>query len=151
MSKIVKRGDGCWNWEGSKNKKGYGSVNLRRIGKIWSVSSCFRAHRVAKSHFSGVNLLDTRYACHKCDNPSCVNPDHIFMGTASDNMLDMASKGRCSKRNQKGSSNGNSKLKENDILEIKDKLSSMTNIDIAKEYGVHHATISLIRRNKTWK
>tara|TARA_R110000744_G_scaffold375338_2_gene488730 strand:+ start:1062 stop:1283 length:222 start_codon:yes stop_codon:yes gene_type:complete len=73
------------------------------------------------------------------------------MGTASDNMLDMASKGRCSKRNQKGSSNGNSKLKENDILEIKDKLSSMTNIDIAKEYGVHHATISLIRRNKTWK
>ncbi len=88
-------GTGCWEWLGCKWDSGYGYV--RHQGKHIS------AHRYIYSlHYGPIpNNLD---ACHKCDNPSCVNPNHIFLGTASDNLKDCYSKGR---RSQKGTNNGN--------------------------------------------
>lgn len=89
---------GCWNWTGSVNTKGYGKL------KIWDRQELRRrflgAHRVAYTTFvgeipSGIQVL------HSCDNPKCINPEHLFLGTHADNMRDMSNKGRgrgrCSK------------------------------------------------------
>lgn len=76
--------DGCWIWSGSKDKSGYGRININRKPKL--------AHRMWFYHMKG--SPDGFLLCHKCDNPMCVNPDHVFLGNHSDNGRDMVRKGR---------------------------------------------------------
>lgn len=76
----------CWIWQGAKNKKGYGFTSLPGGKKI-------TAHRASYIVFRG-EIPTGMLVCHKCDNPSCVNPDHLFLGTAQDNTSDMIKKGR---------------------------------------------------------
>lgn len=80
---------GCWLWSGAWNGKwnvcGYGRFNIDGVMR--------QAHRWAYEHFRGP-IPDGLFACHKCDTPPCVNPDHLFLGTAVDNMADMIRKGR---------------------------------------------------------
>jgi hypothetical protein len=89
MNKVDRRpgrgpsGD-CWTWIGRKDAKGYGVV---KVGGV-----AVKAHRVAL--FGRDGLGDKRFACHRCDNPECVRPDHLFAGVAVDNVRDMISKGR---------------------------------------------------------
>lgn len=144
--KIDKKPDGCWWWNASKTRGGYGKVKLRRFR-----DREFLAHRVAKAHYHGENINSELFFCHKCDNPACVNPDHIFLGTPQDNVDDMIKKGGHSVGDRRGSKNGANVLNESMVEEILAKLNLMTNVDIAKEYGVTHSTISLIRRGKSWK
>lgn len=77
--------NGCWEWQGSRNQKGYGTVGCN--------SRSYKAHRVAyelaTGEWPGANLI-----CHHCDNPGCVNPAHLFVGTPRDNMQDKVRKGR---------------------------------------------------------
>lgn len=78
----------CWNWNGYKNKKGYGTINIE--GR----KACdVLAHRASYTLFIGV-ITNGMLVLHKCDNPSCVNPDHLFQGTAKDNTQDAINKGR---------------------------------------------------------
>lgn len=85
-SKVEKSEESdCWTWSGAKIYSGYGRIYVS--GKVYS------AHRVSFKIKNGY-LDDTLFVCHRCDNPSCVNPNHLFLGTAKDNMKDQREKGR---------------------------------------------------------
>jgi len=85
IEKSIINNNQCWEWKGSKNNKGYGRMIIN--GKF------YMAHRLSYALF--VNEIPKgMLVCHKCDNPSCVNPDHLFVGTNQDNMDDMKKKGR---------------------------------------------------------
>jgi len=86
IQKASSRGeDECWNWLGSKDIEGYGRFTISGI--------TYKAHRMAII-YSGGELQDADCACHKCDNPSCVNPKHLFSGSVKDNVIDAVKKGR---------------------------------------------------------
>lgn len=85
FEKWFERGDGCWEWVGATDKEGYAIFSY--------AGQQYRASRLVLK-WSGVELNSELFACHHCDNPSCVRPDHLFAGTHKDNMRDMAAKGR---------------------------------------------------------
>ncbi len=128
---VVKKFNSCWEWLKVGDVNGYGMLNYR--GKI------LKAHRVSYSiHIGEIpkNLL----VLHKCDNPPCTNPDHLFLGSHLDNMKDMDNKNRRKK-----------KLNLETIKEIKELIvKNISIIEIAKKYNVSESTISRIRNNKSY-
>jgi HNH endonuclease len=80
--------NGCWEWTASKTKAGYGIYQWSKNGQ-----KQYFAHRYSIEHLSGLDPTGM-YVCHTCDNPGCVNPAHLFLGTAKDNMDDKVAKGR---------------------------------------------------------
>lgn len=84
----VQRSDGCWTWTACRNALGYGSIQYGKPRKV------VLAHRVAWELAHGAPPGRDVEVCHSCDNPSCVRPDHLFLGTHLDNMRDMYAKGR---------------------------------------------------------
>lgn len=89
-SKVEKGGpNDCWPWQGTKNRLGYGTIDLRLTeGKL------VMAHRVSWGLANSTNPPNEMFVCHSCDNPGCVNPAHLWLGTPRDNMRDMIAKGR---------------------------------------------------------
>lgn len=129
---------GCWLWTGELSCKGYGIMKI-------SGKQC-RAHRVSWGLHRG-DIPDGQYVLHRCDTPACVNPDHLFLGTVADNNADMTTKGRQAR--QPGEANGRAKLTLAQVSDIvKDRRLLR---EIAKDYGVHSTTISMIRLGKRWK
>lgn len=137
--------DGCWEWLGSSDKDGYGN--------FWDCEqkTNVRAHRYAFEREYGP--LGDLYACHKCDNPSCVRPSHLFAGTNSDNMNDKVSKGRTlGFAAMKGEQHTQSKLTEKDIVEIKRRLiNGIKQKEIALDFGIDSSVVSRIKTGKIWK
>lgn len=82
----VQKTDGCWLWLGAKNRKGYGDFYVSR-------ASHQQAHRFSWEHHRGP-IPNGKQVCHSCDEPSCVNPDHLWLGTTQENTADMLRKGR---------------------------------------------------------
>ena len=145
LAKVeINEENGCWEWTGSHDSCGYGQIKIRRIRP-----SALGSHRVSYLHYNG-DIPEEFCVCHKCDNPKCVNPEHLFVGTNLDNTRDMINKGRDRSGDHKGEANAYSKLKEKDVLEIVNSLSTMNNKQIAEIYDTTHANISLIRRGKSW-
>lgn len=143
-NRIEKRNDSaCWEWIGARDSDGYGHITIKIDGK----TKWIKAHRLSWEYAFG-NIPDHTCVLHHCDNPSCVNPVHLFLGTQEDNMHDMKSKGRSSKRSRVGEDNGNSKLKEIQVLDI--SKDNRTLREISQQYGVTMATVSDIKRGKIW-
>lgn len=137
---YVNKQDGCWNWLSYKDPNGYGRINYD--GKP------YLAHRLSYQINCG-EIPVGKVICHRCDNPSCVNPEHLFLGEQADNVADMHNKGRARKRGQLGTEHHASKLSEKDIPAIRASTSSVA--ALAEEYGVSRPTIHAIRVGKTWR
>lgn len=132
---------GCWEWTASK-RNGYGRIGVD--GKHLS------AHRLSYQLFVGP-IKSGLVICHKCDNPGCVNPDHIFIGTQSDNMTDMHNKGRSSMTFKKGHTI-NHKLSVEIIRQIKaEVIDGILNAkQIGQKLGVKHQTVCDIRAGRRY-
>lgn len=87
-------GDGCWIWKGIIEQNGYGSIELGGDRKKAGSRTRISAHRLSWILHNGPISSPTIFVCHKCDNPPCVRPDHLFLGTQRDNMRDASRKGR---------------------------------------------------------
>lgn len=142
LNKIKSGASGCWDWIAAKNKKGYGYIKLRKKRKNEM------AHRMSWLLFKG-DIPNGLYVLHKCDNPSCVNPDHLFLGTQNDNMKDMAKKGRATGNKIRNGPYPNSKLNWEKVTQI--RKSEKKRSILAKKYNVDFSTIYNIQKNKTWK
>lgn len=127
-SKVIKT-ESCWRWTGARNKRGYGLFNI--CGKLQS------AHRLAWSEIHGA-IGAGLYICHKCDNPSCVNPDHLFAGSARENQVDSSLKGRTARQ----------KIDHRQAMQIFHFPAS--NSETGKRFGVSKNTVTKIRTRKTW-
>ena len=137
-NKVNKQAEnGCWEWTASVNNKGYGWFRLDGKNR--------GAHRVSWMLQHGA-VPGGLFVLHRCDNPSCVNPDHLWLGTNADNMRDKVEKGRAPAL--PGESNGQAKLTEADVIAIRADHRSLR--AIAAEYGVSHALIGYIKRGDHW-
>lgn len=141
FAKVDRSGgpEACWRWTGGLSG-GYGSL---RIGKRGNA----RAHRLSYALANGGPIPDGLSVLHKCDNPICVRPDHLFLGTQATNMADRGAKGR----QAKGESNGRAKLTENEVHEIVAETRRGTpNKQIARRFGVGRNAVGAIVRGDRW-
>ncbi len=138
--------NGCINWLAAKDKDGYGRIQKSDGVRV-------RAHRFAYEEFIGP-IPEGYCVCHHCDNPSCVNPEHLWVGTNKENTLDRAKKGRGAKNNLAGIPKKlcpNKKLSISDVHKIRELLNSgMTQKSIAKLYNLHWSSIQKIKLKTTW-
>ena len=139
--KGVVKTDNCWVWKLGKDKNGYGMFK----GMIGSTTFT-RAHRYSYALHTG-DLLVGMQALHSCDNPSCVNPDHLSSGTNADNMRDKVQKGR--QRVPVGEKHGQAILTERQVQRILKDPRPYT--EIATQYGVAPSTIGSIKQRVSWK
>ena len=140
--KVDKRGeDDCWEWVASKNIYGYGHFSLD--GKYCG------AHRASWKLANGIIPVGM-LVCHHCDNPGCVNPSHLFLGTDSDNSRDRENKGRG--RDTRGENHGYNKLTNIDIIAIRHWLNDgrWTQRKIARAFEVTPSTICYIKSGHIW-
>lgn len=140
---VTSKDSDCWEWTASKEEKGYGRFRMPGPDrKNWA------AHRVAYMICNGRLPADGLLVRHSCDNPSCVNPFHLEVGTASDNMQDMVSRGR---NNRKPRKRIGPSLTDAEIVLIRQKMAAgESNAKIAAAFGVSDVSIARMRKKKTW-
>lgn len=136
FSRFVKLENGCWQWRSHTDKDGYGVLP--------GAHQNTRAHRLSYEIHIG-QIPEGLIVCHHCDNPGCVNPDHLFVGTSKDNAQDALQK----RRNYVGEKNGRSKLTAENVKEILN--SSLNGQQLADKFGVTRSTINNVRKGTTWQ
>ena len=141
----------CWIWQG-KSRSG----NCKLYGRIKVDGKSVPAHRFSWEIHNNQKLPHGMFVLHRCDNPECVNPDHLFLGTHQDNMNDKVAKNRQAKgdalKNKKparGEKNGLSKLDDEKAMKI--FLDDRPQRKIANEYGVTQVAVFYIKTKRTWK
>jgi hypothetical protein len=144
-SNTFYNGKRCWEWTAHCDKKGYGGFSFHRKFVL--------AHRASWMIFYG-NILDDLCVLHHCDNPPCVNPAHLFLGTNLDNVRDRDKKGR---NNQpRGENSGRAKLTFLQVLEIRTRykrrgIGGETALELAKIFHMSRNAIWNIIKNRNWK
>lgn len=158
---FVEKGEGCWIWKGNKQHTGYG-----QFGVSWGVTR--QAHRVA--YALGVGSPDGKLVCHRCDNPVCVNPEHLFLGTYDENMHDAAVKGRMASGERHGTKTKpaahklrvwttgygrrfhGKKLDLRQVAELRNAFENgASKRSLAKRYSIDPKTVREILNRKYWK
>ena len=139
LRSVEENEQGCWLWTGALSKSGYGSLGFK--GRMW------RAHRLAFYGFVGD--IGDLHVLHRCDNPRCVRPEHLFLGTPADNAADKSAKGRTGVEKRSGELNNKAKLTEADVLMI--RTSDKSGNSIAHELGVSRALVNMVRRGEIWR
>lgn len=140
--KFVEKSDGCWNWTGQKIR-GYGRISAGAKGE-----SSLGAHRLSWEIHNNSKVPDGLFVMHKCDNPSCVNPEHLTVGTPKDNFYDMVSKGRRVVVAPKGVFNGKAILDEDKVRFIRQ--SKLNHAQTAKALNVSISCVRGVRSGRTW-
>ena len=130
---------GCRECTRYKRKTGYGLIGV--AGKVLS------AHRVAYEIWVGA-IPAGMFVCHHCDNPSCINPEHLFIGNHKDNAEDKVSKGR--QYHPIGEIHGRAKVTEDQVMKIRE-ITGKFQREIAEMFGIDRSQVSDIRNNRTWK
>lgn len=129
-NKFIKLSN-CWEWIEGKDDYGYGKFSMN--------SRDHKAHRVSYQLYVG-SIPDGLLVCHRCDNPSCVNPDHLFLGTQSDNIMDATIKNR---------THPNRRIKSQEIEMIKSSIDfGLTKKEVAEQFGISPSYVSYICNKK---
>lgn len=142
----IKSKNECWEWQGSTTSFGYG-----HIGKGGRNGKTIVSHRIVWELNYG-EIPKGMKICHKCDNPKCCNPRHLFIGTQADNLKDCRDKGRAKGGSLPGIKNPNAKLTEDQVKEIRE-LYSRGNVyqrELANKYNITQTQVGLIIREKSW-
>ena len=145
LSRYKKVLSGCWEWTGTLNEPHPGLFYSR----FWDGIKNVGAHRYSYEHFNKVKLHKNDCVCHSCDNPLCVNPDHLFLGTHKTNAEDRNKKGRQAFGAKNGAATITEEMAKRIIKELNGKRAGYKNI--AERLGVSIYVVSKISRNKTWK
>lgn len=135
----------CWPWTGQINKRnGYGRFTIG--------PKTFTASRISLELHLGRRMARDEFACHRCDNRVCVNPSHLFVGSAADNMRDAAVKGRMYKwaGRRRGENNTAAKLDESAVRQILALRGKEKQATIALRFGVCKTAVGNIMRGKSW-
>jgi hypothetical protein len=150
---YVQKTDGCWEWTGPKFQSGYGILTIKR--------KMHRAHR-ASVVLHGGEIPNAMVVMHKCDNPGCVRPEHLTVGTVEENNRDRDRKGRTARgeqsgqrlhpeRTARGSRQGLAKLTEDKVVELRRRAAGGEKLaDLAIEFGVNKSTVSAAVSGQTW-
>ena len=145
-SKVsVQDGEACWPWIASVDSHGYGAFRV----------AGFRASAASRISYIIANgdILNGKLVCHKCDNPRCVRPDHLFLGTKRDNIFDWYSKGNApvGAVATRGTDHHNAKLDKEKVIEIRHRHScGASKRSLARAFGVHKETINQVLNRETW-
>lgn len=123
----------CWNWIGCTNKFGYGIITIDK----W----VYTAHRTSWQTFNG-EIPGDLFVLHKCDNPGCINPEHLFLGTQKDNAQDCIAKGRWPKLRRF------TKITEHDVRAI--RIAAGRHSDIGRRFGIHQTEVTRIKNRTRW-
>lgn len=144
----------CWTWQESTDKNGYGRFKGKKYINNVLVFTPIPAHRMAWQIVYG-DIPEGLFVCHKCDNPPCCNPNHLFLGTPADNSRDRELKGRSNHKgfSLPGEKNPRHKLTAIQVEEIRNRYAAggITQQKLGAEYGVAQTVISRIVLFKNWK
>ena len=137
---------GCWLWLAYLDAAGYGRIGVHGKSR--------KAHRISMFIYKGQNSA-LKYVLHKCDNPCCVNPDHLYVGDAKENAEDRERRGRGGDRRgvrngNFGSKNHSSKLTEDDVKKIRSLLGTIGYVRLGRMFGVASSSIQGIANGKRW-
>lgn len=145
FERYVVRQDGCWSWSGARDADGYGIVSMQK-------HRVARAPRVSWEIHKGP-IPSGIFVLHRCDNPPCTNPLHLFLGTPKDNMQDAVRKGRNRITHHKGEKHGRAKVTTEQVIEIRRRYAAgdVSQTTLAAEFGITQSACSLIILRKKWK
>lgn len=145
LSNYIETDTGCWEYQGYCARKGYGNIHISTGSR--KSTYCYLLHRVSYYYHSNINPASL-VVRHDCDNPCCINPTHLRLGTHKDNSRDAVERGR----NAKGEKIWNSKLTNDCVINIKKRLreGGETQTKIARDFGVTRSAINNIHLGRGW-
>ena len=137
--------DDCIEFKGYKEKRGY--------GRKYSAGKMRLAHRLAYCKAKNIDIkeIDGLVVMHTCDNPPCINPEHLKLGTVQENVDDMMNKGRHGINPMaKGETNGKAKLTSDDVFKIREMVKFKSQAEVARLFLISRANVSIIVSRKSW-